>query len=215
MEGPDKRRENSLSTVAEALASGFAVETDIRFTNMGVPYISHDRVDGPPEHLADEHVELWSKYPDKLIALNIKETGFEEQTLSLLRRFGRLQNTVLFDMELIEREIGQTAIRYQTLDATCTIAARVSDRAESINRALTLPGTHIWLDEMDGMWVQRPDVVRLKEAGRTILAVSRDLHGVPAEQCEERWEQLADFGVDGICTDWPRRLENRLRLNMS
>jgi len=149
------------------------------------------------------------------VALNIKETGCEQQTLSLLRRFQRIENTVLFDMELIEPEAGEMAFAFQQIEPSCELAARVSDRGETIDRALGLPGRYIWLDEMDGTWAQQTDVARLKDAGRTILAVSRDLHRMPVEQCEARWKQLAEWGVDGICTDWPKRLAEHLGLSAS
>lgn len=213
LKGPDAERENALGTVEAALSCGFGVETDLRFLEDGTPYIGHDAVDAPNERAAD-HAALWAKHPRQLIALNVKEPGFESQTISFLRRFHRLRNTVLFDMELVEPEAGRMAMEFQKLENGCELAARVSDRGETIERALSLPGRYIWLDEMDGTWAGRAEVVRLKEAGRTVLAVSRDLHGVAVGECEDRWSQLADWGVDGICTDWPKRLVNHLRLGM-
>jgi glycerophosphoryl diester phosphodiesterase len=214
LDGPDRKGENAFETVAAALERGFGVETDLRFLKDGTPYISHDPVDSPSQ-LASDHAALWARYPRQLIALNVKEIGFEAETISLLRQFRRLENTVLFDMELIEPRAGQAAIVFQALESRCELAARVSDRGETIDRALSLPGDYVWLDEMDGEWVQRADVARLKNAGRKILAVSRDLHGAAPDACEKRWAQLAEWGVDGICTDWPKRLLDRLNLRTS
>jgi hypothetical protein len=104
---------------------------------------------------------------------------------------------------------------FQSLEKACELASRVSDRGETIERALSFPGRYIWLDEMDGTWARRADVDRLKAAGRTILAVSRDLHGAAVEECVERWTQFADWGVDGICTDWSKRLSRHLGLSAS
>lgn len=210
IEGPDPERENALATVETALASGFGVETDIRFLHDGTPCISHDPVGDVRAETAVEHAALWARYPEQLVALNIKEMGFEQETLSLLRRFRRLSNTVLFDMELIEPEAGRMADTFQSLEKGCELASRVSDRGESIERALSFPGRYIWLDEMDGAWARRDDIERLKAAGRMILAVSRDLHGAAADECVERWTQFADWGVDGICTDWAKRLSRHL-----
>lgn len=213
LEGPDPQRENSLSTVAAAFSCGFGVETDLRFSQDGTAYISHDALGGETGQPADQHAATWAKYPERLVALNIKERRCERLVLSLLHRFERTKNTVLFDMELIEPTIGEMATEFQRLDPACEIAARVSDRGETIGRALALPGTYIWLDEMDSEWAQQTDIARLKEARRTILAVSRDLHRAPPEDCVSRWRQFAEWGVDAICTDWPKRAAHELRLS--
>ena len=144
------------------------------------------------------------------MALNLKELGYEEATLDLLRSHGVLRQTFLFDMELIEPERGATAARYCALEPSVLLAARVSDRKEPPTRALALPGPYVWLDEMDGPWAAPADLADLKAAGRKLIAVSRDLHGAPAASCFGRWDQLAAMGVDGICTDWPLLLAQRL-----
>ena len=68
-----------------------------------------------------------------------------------------------------------------------------------------------WLDEFDGPRFTESDVRRLKEAGRTVHAVSPDLHGRPAEDTRRRWIDFTRWGVDGICTDYPAALAYVLR----
>ena len=92
------------------------------------------------------------------------------------------------------------------------IAARVSDRGESIERALSIPEADIiWLDEFDRLWCTEADVRRLRDAGRTVHAVSPDLHGGTFQQARRRWLDFIQWGVDGICTDYPAALDSLLR----
>jgi glycerophosphoryl diester phosphodiesterase len=209
LEGPDRAGENRLSTVARALALGFGLETDLRRDAAGGLYISHDPAEGSLER-AQDHAALWKRHPGALVALNLKELGYEAATLELLRSHGVLAHTFLFDMELIEPDPGATAARFCALDPSVLLAARVSDRGETPARALALPGPYVWLDEMDGPWATPADLADLKAAGRKLIAVSRDLHGAPAASCFGRWDELAAMGVDGICTDWPVLLAQRL-----
>jgi ABC-type sugar transport system substrate-binding protein len=47
------------------------------------------------------------------------------------------------------------------------------------------------------------DVVRLHGAGKTVYAVSPELHGFSFTQAQARWDDFARWGVDGICTNVP------------
>lgn len=209
LEGPDRAAENRLDTMARALTLGFGLETDIRRLDHGPFYISHDLRTDIGE-AAEDHVRLWAQHPRALIALNIKEIGHEADTLALLRAHGLHSHYFLFDMELIETESGATAQALRAMDPTVPLASRASDRGESIEHALGLPGPYVWLDEMDGTWATAEDITRLKNAGRQVIGVSRDLHGLRPDACFRRWEEFARWGLDGICTDWPLLLAERL-----
>jgi hypothetical protein len=118
----------------------------------------------------------------------------------------------LFDMELIEPLPGATARLYRTLDPTVRIAARVSDRREPIERALGIDSASvIWLDEFERCWASARDVRRLKNQGKTVYAVSPDLHGFSLDVTRRRWEEFIRWGVDGICTDYPAALAQTAR----
>ena len=51
----------------------------------------------------------------------------------------------------------------------------------------------------------------MKRAGRTVHAVSPDLHGGSLEAARDRWMDFIRWGVDGICTDYPGALDRLLR----
>jgi glycerophosphoryl diester phosphodiesterase len=200
--------ENRLPAVHRALARGWGLEIDIRRTPDGRFYVSHDPQASADGLGAGAFCALFREYPAATIALNVKETGYEDDLLAYLEDQDVLSQTFLFDMELIERHPGATARLFRHLHATVPIAARVSDRGESVDQALAIEvAAVIWLDEFDSQWCTEADVQRLKRAGRTVYAVSPDLHKYSLEISRQRWTQFYDWGVDGICTDFPAELE--------
>jgi len=211
MAGPDPARENGLALVGEALAAGYGLETDVRYEAGKGFYVSHDPAAPTAESLLAAHCALWRRYPEATIALNIKELGQERALLEALNALRVVPQLFLFDMELVEARAGDTARLYRQFDAAVTLAARVSDRGEPLERALEIKvASVIWLDEFEGPWATADTVGRLKSAGKTVYAVSPELHGRPLEAAEARWRDFAAWGVDGICTDWPARLAARI-----
>lgn len=209
--GPDPASENSLARVGEALALGYGLETDVRYAPQRGFYLSHDPAPPSADSLLAAHCALWRRHPGAIIALNVKELGQERALLEALNALRVVPQLFLFDMELIEPRAGETARLYRRFDAAVTIAARVSDRGEPIERALGIEvASAVWLDEFDGPWATADTVGRLKAAGKAVYAVSPELHGRPLEAAEGRWRDFAAWGVDGICTDWPARLAGRL-----
>jgi glycerophosphoryl diester phosphodiesterase len=210
--GPCPSAENRLRAVRAALSCSWGVETDIRRAPDGRFYVSHDPQSSPEGLLAEDYCALFRANPDATIALNIKELGGEDALIALLDEHGVLAQTFLFDMELIEERAGSTARRFRDLHPTVRLAARVSDRGESLERALGIDvASVIWLDEFDRPFFTEADVTRLKDANRTVYAVSPDLHGRPAEDTRDRWLDFINWGVDGICTDYPAALAFVLR----
>jgi glycerophosphoryl diester phosphodiesterase len=210
--GPRPSAENRVLTVRAALECGWGLETDIRRGEDGRFYISHDERSSAEGFLAEDFCALFRAHPSATIALNIKELGSEDALIALLEEQHVLAQMFLFDMELIEPDAGATARRFRDLHPTIRLAARVSDRGESIERALGIDvASVIWLDEFDCAFFTEPDVRRLKAAGRTVFAVSPDVHGSPAEDTRSRWLDFIRWGVDGICTDYPAALAYVLR----
>ncbi len=203
--------ENSRSSVGKALTLGFTIETDIRRNPAGHYYISHDPALLNEENNAVGHAALWQECTAGPIALNIKEEGHEDQLIAFLRRNSVLNAVFLFDMELVEQAPGGMARKFRELDATVLLAARVSDQDEPLRRALMNDCARIiWLDEFNRFWATREDIARLKETGRTVFAVSPELHGFGADPMRRRWDEFATWGVDGICTDWPMACAEQL-----
>ena len=205
--GPCPPAENRLPMIHAALECGWGIETDIRRDGDGRFYISHDAKLSAHETPAEDFLALFRAYPNATIALNIKELGSEDALIGLLEREDVASQTFLFDMELLESQVGKTARAFRRLHSTIRIAARISDRGESVTQALNIDvASVIWLDEFDGPCFTEADVHRLKHAGRSIYAVSPDLHGQPADACRNRWLDFIRWGVDGICTDYPAAL---------
>ena len=205
--GPNPAGENRLPTVRAALECGWGIETDIRCAADGRFYISHDPRPTAGETPAEDFFALFREFPHATIALNVKELGREAALIDFLDHEDGLRQTFLFDMELLEVAAGDTARIFRELHSTVQIAARVSDRGESIEQALELDvASVIWLDEFDGPCFTAADIRRLKAAGRTVYAVSPDLHGRSAKACRRRWLEFVDWNVDGICTDYPAAL---------
>jgi len=206
--GPCPPAENRLPSIRAALECGWGIETDIRRDGDGRFYISHDARPSAKETPAEDFFVLFRDYPHATIALNIKELGNEEALIDLLEHEDVASQTFLFDMELIEKHPGTTARLFGALNPAVRIAARVSDRHESITQALDIDAASIiWLDEFDGPYFTEADIRSLKEAGKSVYAVSPDLHGTPAEDCRRRWRDFIRWGVEGICTDYPAALD--------
>jgi glycerophosphoryl diester phosphodiesterase len=209
--GPDHATENSPSAFRAALSRGWGLEIDVRHLNGGGLYISHDARAGLSIGTADECFETIRQHPGATIAVNVKEIGREAELLSELARHGVLDQCFLFDMELVEAHRGETARIFRRLNHAVVLAARVSDRDEPVDGALTDSQARVvWLDEFDGPWCSQDDVRRLKAAGKTVYAVSPDLHGGPVEQAQRRWIDFFNWNVDGICTDYPAELQTAL-----
>jgi glycerophosphoryl diester phosphodiesterase len=205
--GIDHSTENSRAVIHASLAQGFGVETDIRRDASGVLYISHDPAELTADNDADKHAKCWAEYPECEVALNVKELGDPEQLVQFLHQHDLVQQVFLFDFELLEKTPGETAAKIHALDPAIRLAARVSDRyGESIDQAASITAASvIWLDEFDSLWVTAEVVHRLKELGRTIYAISPEIHGFSMAETETRWKQFQEWCVDGICTDYPVR----------
>lgn len=200
--------ENKVGSIERCLERGWAVETDIRRGGEGCFYISHDPAPVSEENEARTFLRSWRRWPGVPIALNVKECGYEADLIQFLAEEKVLSQLFLFDMELVENVPGQMARIFRRLSPSILLAARVSDRNESVDRALAIPEADvIWLDEFDQHWARAEDIRRLKNAGKTVHAVSPDLHGYSLHIARRRWSDFMSWGVDGICTDYPAVLE--------
>lgn len=206
VDGPSPS-ENRPAAIHAALQRGWGLELDIRRDGRGVFYVSHDAM--PSAHGAEAAAvfALIRRYPSATIAVNVKELGYEADLVAFLDTAGVLAQSFLFDMELIEPVAGAAATALRRACPALGLAARVSDRGETIERALADDAAGIvWLDEFDGPWCTAADVAALRAAGRAVYAVSPDLHGRGAIEAQQRWIDFLDWDVAGICTDYPELL---------
>lgn len=206
--GPSPATENRLPAIRDALALGWDVEIDIRRDDEGQFYVSNDPQQCVTGLLADDFCAVFRRYPHATVAVNVKELGDEAALLAYLDEQKVIDQTFLFDMELLERQRGQTAARIRALHPRVRVAARASDRSEPIDSALGVqPASVIWLDESFSAWCTEEDVWRVKAAGRSVYAVSPDLRGRSFEETRARWLNFISWGVDGICTNYPAALD--------
>lgn len=203
--GPDRARENSTAACAAALAEGFGLEIDLRRDAGGAFYIAHD----PQPHTAandfQQYAALFRQWPRLVIATNVKELGYE-QALIDLHASGHLGRAAYyFDFELLEPATpgaAQRKIRSLPGGAATPLASRLSDRGESLEQCLSIPGDVVWADEFDGPFLQRAHVDAIHAAGRSFHAVSPELHGLGEAERLQRWRAFREWGIDGLCTDF-------------
>ena len=211
-QGPGLLVENRAPAVRAALEAGCGIETDIRRADDGRFYIPHGEQPSAQAMLAEDFCALVRAHPAATIALNVKEQGGEEALLDFLEHQDVLPQMFLLGMELVESTPGAMAHRLRALHKTVRLAVRVSERGQSLERALGIDvATVVWLDEFERPWCTRQDVHRLKDAGRTVHAVSPDLHGGSLKATYARWRDFIRWAVDGICTDYTAALGRLLK----
>ena len=214
--GASPYQENTLSAARYCFEQGWGIETDIRRAQDRRFYFSHDPSELMKANHADAFCSLFRQFPDAIIALNIKELDYESDLLHYLSEQMVLNQVFLFDMELLETRIGQTSQLFRRLSSNIKLAARVSDRGEPIDRALSIESADIiWLDEFDGLWITEEDILHLKSADKKIYAISPELHGFSRMDMKKRWFEFYTWGVDGICTDYAEHLAKKLASNFT
>ena len=210
LSGPRSANENSVVDCRAALENGFGLEIDLRRDSSGRFYISHDPLPHAGANDLDAYRPLFQQYPEPTIAVNVKELGYEEELIRLQREatFGR--SDFYFDFELLEKIPGGAQRKLASLpggDST-RLAARLSDRGEPLAQCLGLAAYAVWADEFDSLWLTGDEIAALRKAGRRIYAISPELHGFDAGARLRRWAQFADWGIDGLCTDYALEARN-------
>ncbi len=176
-------------------------------------YIGHDPGAWTPASDLRRHLALWRRFPDRVVALNLKDLENLKALVQVLEDQGAMDQVFLFDMELLEAVPGQAAELLSGLDHRLRLAARVSDRAEPVARAARCQASdRVWLDEFDGPWAGPEDFAILDRAHKEVFAVSPDLHGASLEVARSRWADFAAWGASGICTDHALELARDLGL---
>ena len=204
--GPKSVVENSIEACAVALAEGFGLETDLRRDAAGLYYISHDPALRSAENTLENYSALFRKYPQAELAINVKELGYEAGLIQLMASGDLGATCFYFDFELLEKSTpgrAQRAIRALPGGDKTRMASRLSDRAESVSQCLSIPSEVVWGDEFDSLWMTAHEVGKVKEAGRLLYMISPEIHGFDMETTQKRWREFKEWGVDGLCTDFP------------
>lgn len=207
LDGPDPAQENSLSACEAALREGFGLETDLRRDPEGRFYIAHDPQPRTGANDFEPFAALFARWPDRVVAMNVKELGYEEELITL-HAAGRLGAAAFyFDFELLEPAtpgVAQRRLRGLPGGSKTPLAARLSDRGESLAQCLSIPADVVWADEFDSLWLKREHVEAVHAAGRRFFAISPELHGFSESDRLRRWAQFQEWGIDGLCTDFAR-----------
>jgi glycerophosphoryl diester phosphodiesterase len=204
LEGPNPKLENSLAATQRALELGFGVETDLRRDENRQFYISHDLQPRTQENDFYLFSELFQKFNDRVVAMNVKELGCEKDLVSLQISGAMGRHSFYFDFELLEPTTpGRTQKMMQALSDGDSIglASRLSDRNESLEQCLSIPANIVWADEFDSLWLTRKHIEAVHAADRQVYVISPEIHGFKKAAQLQRWQEFKEWGVDGICTD--------------
>jgi len=204
LEGPNPKLENSLEATQRALELGFGIETDLRRDTDRQFYISHDLQPRTQENDFGRFSELFRKFNDRVIAMNVKELGYEENLVSLQSSGAMGRHSFYFDFELLEPATPgrtQKMLRMLAGDNAIGMASRLSDRNESLEQCLSIPSNIVWADEFDSFWLTREHVEAVHAAKREVYAISPEIHGFKKTEQSQRWREFKEWGIDGLCTD--------------
>ncbi len=198
--------ENSLAALSRALASGFDIETDLRLLN-GEFVIKHD------EPLASESlpalldaVALMQDYPERELALHFKYDDWRDpESFAVIDLLQPIKEQVfLFDMSV------EFCEQLKNRDAAIRVGVSVGDKRyheafADLETALSSNIDVIWADEFREFY--HPEVITLcHRANKLVYCISPDLAasiGHPRAHVgyREVWQNLIQWGADGICTD--------------
>ena len=204
LEGPNPKLENSLAATRRALEEGFGIETDLQRDADRQFYISHDLGPRTQENDFGGFSELFRKFDDRVIAMNVKELGYEAELIDLQISGAMGRHSFYFDFELLEPATpGRTQKMLQTLSdgGQVRMASRLSDRNEPLDQSLSIPATIIWADEFDSLWLTREHIEAVHAAGRQVYAISPEIHGFKKVDRLRRWGEFKEWGIEGLCTD--------------
>lgn len=205
VEGPKPPLENTLAATRRALELGFGIETDLRRDTRGRFYIAHDPQPWTEKNDFKQFAALFREFSDCVIAMNVKELGYEAELIALQKSGDLGKKAFYFDFELLEPKTpGQAQQRIQDLPGgkQTALASRLSDRGEPMAQCLAIPAQIVWADEFDSLWLERGAVEKIHAAGRKFYAISPELHGFSEAERLQRWRQFKEWGIDGLCTDY-------------
>jgi glycerophosphoryl diester phosphodiesterase len=203
--GPQPALENSFAATERALELGFGLETDLRRDPQNRFYIAHDPQPWTAGNDLVKFVALFRKFSNRIIAMNVKELGYEKDLIALQASGNLGESPFYFDFELLEPKTpGRVQRLIQQLPGgeRTALAARLSDRGESLAQCLAIPARIVWADEFDSLWLTRREVEAVHAAGRKFYAISPELHGFDEAARLKRWQQFKNWQIDGLCTDY-------------
>jgi glycerophosphoryl diester phosphodiesterase len=203
--------ENSREAMARAVGQGFDLEFDIQLDlERRRLVLSHDPVAWEADR--DALTFLEGAAAGQFHALNVKSLYTLPAVLCAIRQFDVADRFLLFDFELACDDRAACGYLMRSIsEQGISVAYRLSEREPFLVEYAEDPAvTHLWLDEFAVPWVDRDSVKRLTECGKSAIYVSPDLHGRrDPSYLHRRWDELMNWGIGGICTDYPIALRLR------
>lgn len=182
-------KENTLAGIRHYIDIGLGLELDLRFNKNGV-YLSHD----PSE--TGESFERSCPYLAKsksFIALHVKELHAIPNIVKLVKKFS-LKNFFLFNQnyELMVQQAEDCEVGYY------------SSKIPSYN----IKAKILWCDEVEEQWYSTKIINELHKENKILFAVSKELvTKCSSTEMIHEWKRLIQMGFDGICTNYPEKLE--------
>lgn len=172
----------------KSIPSKFGVEIDIRSNAHGGLYLNHE--------LEDTGVtleEYLQNYNHRLLILNVKEEGIEEEVLRLVKKYN-IEDYFFLDcsfpaiIKLIKQGEHNIAIRFSQFEGLDTV----------VNMAYK--AKWVWVDTFSYNPLSEALVNHIKSLGYKICFVSPELQGQP-ERRKIYLKQIKKLYLNAICTD--------------
>jgi len=165
----------------------------------------------------EELVELYKKYSNgKKVALHVKVDEATKETLadiaSIIKRKALSDFFFIFDLTL------ETAKEFKNKFPDVHVSISVGEKkyAPSIYLLEDVKGVEyidsVWADEWKEKLYFKEFFEKIKKMGKSAYVISPELHSaqnhpLSVSGYEVLWEELIDWKVAGICTDFPKRLK--------
>lgn len=207
--GKNPKFENNVPYLLNAIKNNYNLEFDINFNlNKSDLVLSHDMELQNKLNNVDKFLAKVER--PQFHALNIKNIYTIVGILNKLKEKNIKENFFLFDFELLIKDIQMARYLMQSIcNDGFNIAYRLSEKENYFEEYLNNNDVKIiWLDEFEIQWVKKHHIRRLAEKNKQSIYVSPDLHGkLNINKIKKRWEQVVNYGITGICTDYPNELK--------
>jgi hypothetical protein len=188
-------KENTIDGIKFYVKNMINVELDLRKNNE--LYLAHEQ-----NEKGDSFKEACKIFKNSNIqvALHIKEFKIVSELQKILKEYSLEQKCFLF----------MDDVKYQQL------RKRISDNIEVatyMNKKNYSESKIIWCDELKEKWFNKKLISEFQKKEKELIAISPELiSSVDMNQMKEKWEDLVEFGFNGICTNYPIELKKWIKL---
>src|SRR3990167_648234 len=219
--------ENTLPAFQAAADLGFGIELDVRLAKDGKLVCKHDP-------LGNSNTAELTRFDE--VAKGVISKFGENQKAAIHVKFDEQKDAQLQMLDALFRkhDLYEKAFLF---DLTLESAKKVRDMNPAIRIALSVgeanysPTIYRWeqakghLDLFDAVWWDEWKVLgsvynesmrhEIRNAGKSIYAISPELHkdhGNPHADAgyEREWRNFITWGIEGVCTPYPRELSKLL-----